>query len=86
MKVYSSDRIFFAADHAEEEVLHQDLLNLHQLENIQYEGEEEDADSDSVASDYDDVQFIEDYKDHDWSSGWLEHNFDENKLKVNLVH
>ena len=76
-------------DHAQEDQLHQDLVNLHQIQGVQYE-DEVDSDEDfdrrsngSAKSDYDDPQFLEDYKDHDWSSAWNELGMDEHKFKVN---
>ena len=79
-----------SVDRAQEDVLHQDLVNLHQIQGVQYQDDEFDSDEefrrpDSVCSDYDDKQFLEDFKEHDWASTWHELGMDEHKFKVTLT-
>ena len=58
-------------------------MNLYRAEGIECRDEVEESDSDCEAENYDAVEFLDNYKDHDWQSGWNDNNFDDNKLKVN---
>ena len=57
-------------------------MNLYQAEGIECQVEGDEWESDDEAEDYDAVEFLDDYKDHDWTSGWNDQKFNNSKLKV----